>query len=65
MTGRKMPLGTWMVVDIAFNGWNVVSSHASQHDAEVERDKRNAGLARRRYSACKVLEPVAERSACS
>ena len=53
-----MPLDTWMVVDVAFNEWNVVSSHASQYDAEVERDKRNAGLARRRYSACKALSPA-------
>ena len=61
MTLKKLPIDTWMVVDVAFNGWNVVSSRASQHDAEIERDRRNKGLARIRYSACMAFEPVAER----
>ena len=58
---RKLPTNTWMVVDVAYNGWNVVSTHASQDEAENERDTRNEGLARRRYSACMALEPIAER----
>ena len=61
MAMRKMPTNTWMVVDVAYNGWNVVSTHASQDEAENERDTRNDGLARSRYSACKAFEPVAER----
>ena len=34
MTLKNVPIDTWMVVDVAFNGWNVVSTHASQNDAE-------------------------------
>jgi hypothetical protein len=60
MTLKSMPIDTWMVVDVAFKGWNVVSTHASQNDAERERDTRNEGLARQRYTACLVLEPVAQ-----
>jgi len=60
MTLKNVPIDTWMVVDVAFNRWNVVSTHASQNDAERERDTRNEGLARQRYSACLVLEPVAQ-----
>ena len=60
MALKKVPTNTWMVVDVAFNGWHVVSTHSSQRNAEAERDKRNEGLARRRYSACVSFEPVAE-----
>ena len=60
MASKNAPIDIWAVVDIAFNGWNVVSSHQSQQDAEAERDRRNDGLARRRYSACMVIAPVAE-----
>jgi hypothetical protein len=31
----------WMVVDVAYNGWTVVSTHGCQRDAESERDRRN------------------------
>ena len=48
MTLKNMPIDTWMVVDVAFNRWSVVSTHASQNAAERERDTRNEGLARRR-----------------
>lgn len=58
---NKLPIDTWLVIDVALSGWNVVSAHASQHDAEAERDKRNEGLGRIRYSACIAFEPVAER----
>ena len=60
MTLKNVPLDKWMVVDVAYR-WEVVSTHASQNEAERERDTRNEGLARRRYSACMALEPVAER----
>lgn len=58
---RNLPLEKWMVVDTAFNGWKVVSTHASQTAAERERDTRNEGLVRRRYSACMAFAPAAER----
>ena len=61
MTSKNSPTDIWTVVDIAFNGWNVVSSHQSQQDAQTERDRRNDGLARRRYTACMAIAPVAER----
>jgi hypothetical protein len=58
---KKLPLNTWIVVDVAQNGSNLVSAHASRDDAEAERDRRNKGLSRIRYSACIAFEPVAER----
>jgi hypothetical protein len=54
----KLPLGTWIVVDRNRN--NVVSTHATQDEAEGERDKRNEGLSRAQYSACIAIEPVAQ-----
>jgi hypothetical protein len=64
--GREMPLSnlpleTWIVVDSTRNAWNVVSTHATQDEAEAERDKRNEGLSRVQYSACIAFEPIAER----
>jgi hypothetical protein len=50
----------WMVVDVAYNGWTVVSTHGCQRDAESERDRRNEGFARRRYSACIASPPMTE-----
>jgi hypothetical protein len=47
---EKFPLETWFVVDRARN--DVVSTHASQDEAEGERDKRNRDSSRARYSAC-------------
>jgi hypothetical protein len=61
MASKYSPTDTWTVVDIAFNGWNVVSSHQWQHEAEAERDRRNDGLARRRYTASVAIAPVTER----
>jgi hypothetical protein len=63
----KVPTNVWMVVDVANNGWNVVSTHDSQRDAETERDRRNEGLARRRYSACIAPKPTHEtvRASCN
>jgi hypothetical protein len=58
---KKLPINTWVVIDVAPKGWIVVSAHSSQHDAEAECDERNEGLARRRYNACMAFEPVAER----
>jgi hypothetical protein len=39
----------------------LISMHTTQREAEVERDKRNKGLPKPRYSACIVMEPVAQR----
>ena len=56
------PLDTWMVVEpLPRNQLRPVSTHATQEEAEAERDRRNGELGKRRYSACKVLEPVAAR----
>jgi hypothetical protein len=55
---RELPIDKWVVVDAR---WRAVSVHASRRDAEVERDKRNKGVSVKSYSACLVLEPVAER----
>jgi hypothetical protein len=60
MGTSKVPTNVWMVVDVANNGWTVVSTHDSQRDAETERDRRNEGLARRRYSACIATKPTHE-----
>ena len=35
MASKNSPTDIWTVVDIAFNGWNVVSSHQSQQDANA------------------------------
>ena len=64
--GREMqlsnlPLETWIVVDSTRHAWNVVSTHATQVEAEAERDKRNDGSSGVQYSACIAFEPVAER----
>jgi hypothetical protein len=58
----RVPLHTWMVVEpITHNAMKPVSLHATQQEAEAERDRRNKRLAHPRYSACIALEPVAER----
>jgi hypothetical protein len=38
----------------------LISMHTTQGEAEAERDKRNERLPKPRYSACIVLEPVAQ-----
>jgi hypothetical protein len=57
----KLPLETWMVVNIVQDKWSVVSTHTSRDAAEAERNRRNAGLAQPHYSACIAFEPIAER----
>jgi hypothetical protein len=67
MRVSELPLDTWLVVEQQ-QSWRevkLVSTHATQNEAEAERDKRNEGLNRPRFSACIVLEPVAERMGCS
>ena len=61
MVLKKVPVDTWMVVDVDGNRSEVVSTHACCRDAEAERDRRNEGLSRSRYSACIAIQPIAER----
>jgi hypothetical protein len=57
-----LPLDTWIVVEqCSAKIATLISMHTTQREAEAERDKRNEGLAKPRYSACIVLEPVAQR----
>ena len=54
---------TWMVVEqgSSDNDVTLISRHATQGEAEAERDKRNEGSHEPHYSACIVLEPIAQR----
>jgi hypothetical protein len=56
----KLPLEKWIVVDRIQNGGHVVSTHATQDEAEGERDKRNAVSSNSQYGACIAFEPVAQ-----
>lgn len=59
---QRVPLDTWMVVEpVAHNSIRPVSTHATQDEAEAERDKRNRALGEVRYTVCIAFEPVAER----
>lgn len=61
-----LPLDTWVVVEpVAANEVKLLSRHATQGEAEVECDKRNKGLGRRRYAAVKALAPVAGAQGCA
>ena len=57
MHGVRLPLETWIVIDRSRN--DVVSAHATQDEAEGERDRRNERLSGAEYSACIAIEPVA------
>ncbi len=63
MIGLKdLPLDTWMVVEQQPRAdVRLVSTHASQQEAEAERDRRNKGLREPRYSVFIAFQPVAER----
>jgi hypothetical protein len=58
---NQMPADTWIVVETAQDGWEVVSTHADQPAGERECDDHNGGLARRRFSAVVAIEPIAAR----
>lgn len=61
-----LPLDTWVVVEPAPGGEvKLVSTHATQRQAEAERDQRNKGLQAPRYSAIKTLTPTAGALACA
>jgi len=63
MTTRDLPLNTWLVVEQKSPGarLTLVSKYATQREAEAERDKHNQGVAEPHFSACIVLEPIAQR----
>jgi hypothetical protein len=57
-----LPLHTWIVVEHCSSKIaTLISMHATQREAEAERDKKNQGQPKHRYSACIILEPVAQR----
>jgi hypothetical protein len=57
-----LPLDTWIVVKhLPRDGVVLASRHESQHEAEAERDKRNHKARGACYSACMLLEPIAQR----
>ena len=62
----ELPLDTWVVVEpVLMDEVNLLSTHDTQDEAEVERDKRNRGLHRPRYSAIRALAPVAGTQGCA
>jgi hypothetical protein len=61
-----LPLDTWMVIEPAAGGEvKLLSRHATQRQAEAERDRRNEGLRQPRYRAIKTLAPIASAQACA
>ncbi len=61
-----LPLDTWVVVEpVSANEVTLLSKHATQHQAEAERDRRNQGLGAPRCRALKALEPIASAHACA
>ena len=60
-----LPRDTWLVVEsLAAGEVELLSTHATQRQAEAERDQRNRGLRRPRYSAIKTLAPAAGAQGC-
>jgi hypothetical protein len=66
MPSNSAPLDKWLVVEPLGNDeLRPISIHATQQEAELERDRRNAIVGNRLYSACRILEPVAARMGCA
>jgi hypothetical protein len=66
MPTTSLPLDTWVVAEpLTNNELKAISTHATQQDAERERDRRNAQVGTRLYCACRMLEPVAARLGCA
>ncbi|HEY7549298.1 MAG TPA: hypothetical protein VH913_07255 [Hyphomicrobiaceae bacterium] len=60
-----LPLDTWVVIEPLADGEvNLLSTHATQYQAEAERDHRNRGLEAPRYSAVRALAPAAGAQGC-
>lgn len=65
MRVEDLPLDTWVVIEPLSGGeLNLLSTHATQYQAEAERDNRNKGLAAPRYSAVRALSPAAGAQGC-
>lgn len=63
---EELPLDTWVVVEpVAGNEVILMSTHETQGEAEVECDKRNRGLGKRRYAAVRALAPIAGAQGCA
>jgi len=61
-----LPLDTWVVIEpVAGGEVNLLSTHATQRQAEAERDQRNKGLRAPRFSAIRALAPTAGALACA
>jgi hypothetical protein len=61
-----LPLDTWVVVEpVTGNEVKLLSKHATQHQAEVERDRRNEGRDAPRCQALKTLAPIPSAQACA
>jgi len=66
MATKSVPLDTWLVVEpLGHHEMRPISMHATQQEAELERDRRNAIVGNRLYSACRIVEPVAARMGCA
>jgi hypothetical protein len=65
MRVADLPLDTWVVIEPLGGGeLNLMSTHATQGQAEAERDHRNRGLPAPRYSAVRTLAPAAGAQGC-
>jgi hypothetical protein len=65
MRVENLPLDTWVVIEPLSGGeCNLLSTHATQGQAEAERDHRNKGLDIPRYSAVRALAPAAGAQGC-
>ena len=61
-----LPLDTWVVVEPMTGGEvKLLSKHATQGQAETERDRRNHGLRVPRFRAVRTLAPIASAQACA
>jgi len=61
----ELPLDTWVVVEpVAADEVKLLSRHDTQDEAEGERDRRNQGLRRPRFSAVRALAPAAGAQGC-
>lgn len=66
MRTSDLPLDTWVVVEpLGLGEVRLHSKHATQSQAEAERDRRNRGLATPRFRAVRALAPIASQQACA
>jgi len=66
MPTKSLPLDTWVVVEPQTDKeLKAISAHATQQEAEQERDRRNAEVGSHLYGACKIVEPAAARMGCA